>query len=287
MCGVGSVGRPLVERLTTLEVAHLTLVDFKRYSPTSVETQCDPADVGQWKVDVVEAMARGSGLATAAYAADIFSVPDGAVRDGSLVISCADNTRRTDRREPLGRAHAMPAAENQYRAAVRLCLGACLPSVLRGDSLCRVPVVGSSLCPPDAPAQLRCGDISTAHGRLTHTGRRGRRPGIARRTRHPLPQRGRGHLVRLGNAARCTHSPRDSVATRARTSNAAGTTTCAGPTCFDCRNHRGNCDLEQLVPLPFRRPESDVLFEFDHAVTRWCSCDRCRDACGPRGGSPT
>ena len=160
-------------------------------------------------------MARGNGLATAAYSADIFSVPDGIVRDGSLVISCCGQHARTDRREPLGRADAMPAAENQYRAAVRLRLGACIPACCAATACAECQLSDRHYAHQTAPAQLRCGDVSAAHGRLTHTGRGGRRTVIAGRTRHPLRQPGRRRLVWLGNAARPAHSPRDSVATRA------------------------------------------------------------------------
>ena len=89
VCGMGSVGRPLVQRLATLDIAHVTLVDFKRYSPISVETQCDPSDVGQWKVDVVESMVQSPGWRRPPTPQTSSRYPTAAVRDRSLLISCA------------------------------------------------------------------------------------------------------------------------------------------------------------------------------------------------------
>ncbi len=275
MCGVGSVGRPLVERLTTLAVAHLTLVDFQRYSPTSVATQCDPADVGQWKVDVVEAMARGNGLATAAYSADIFSVPDGVVRDGSLVISCADNTRTL-------------IGANRLAARMQ-----CPLLKVNIEPLCDCVSVRAypACCAATACAECQLSDRHYAHQTHPHS------CDAATSQRHTAGSR----TLAAAAADLSSHAARDILS-----GSPAADTWFGWETLLDVRTHRvtrsrlepyeqcrwdhdtrwtnvfrlrespAELRLKQLVPLPFRRPESDVLFEFDHAVTRWCSCDRCQ-----------
>ncbi len=218
--------------------------------------------------------ARSAGLATAAYAADIFSIPDGAVRDRSLLISFADNTR---------------ALIGVNRLAARM---QCPMLKINIEPLCDCVSVRAfpACCPATACAECQLSDRHYAHQTHPHScdAAASQRPTAGSRT------------LAAAAADLASHAVRDILSR-----SAAAETWFGWETLLDVRTHRvtrsrlepyehcrwdhatrwtnvfrlpespAELRLEQLVPLPFRQPEADVLFEFDHAVTRWCSCDHC------------
>src|SRR5262245_61770460 len=60
LIGNGAVNRPLADRLADLGARRFTLIDPKEYSELSVESQCDPSEVGLPKVDVGAARLQSS-----------------------------------------------------------------------------------------------------------------------------------------------------------------------------------------------------------------------------------
>lgn len=91
--GVGSISREMCGGLADFGLRRFVLVDPKRYRLRSVQSQCEPGEVGRLKVDVVAEWLRNCGAEVTPLAADLYSCPDGIVGENAIVVVSADNRR--------------------------------------------------------------------------------------------------------------------------------------------------------------------------------------------------
>jgi len=91
--GYGSIARPACEALAEGGVRRFVLVDPKKYTERSVQSQCDSEDVGRFKVEVGAERLAAHGAEVVALPADVGTVPDGWVDPSTVVLVSADNRR--------------------------------------------------------------------------------------------------------------------------------------------------------------------------------------------------
>ena len=93
--GCGSIARPLAMSLAASGARRFVLSDPKTYVDRSVESQCEPHEVGRYKTEVVASLLRERGAAVDVYTRDLSTVPEGIIAADSLVIASLDNARAT------------------------------------------------------------------------------------------------------------------------------------------------------------------------------------------------
>jgi len=93
LVGAGAVGRPLAEHLAFLGMRRCVIADPKRYKPQSRVSQCEPAEVGRFKAEVLADRLVRLGVDAQAMVEDIASVPPGIIEPESLVLVSVDNRR--------------------------------------------------------------------------------------------------------------------------------------------------------------------------------------------------
>jgi molybdopterin/thiamine biosynthesis adenylyltransferase len=272
VCGVGSVGRPLVTGLSALGVTHVTIVDPKCYSERSVATQCSADEVYCRKVDVVAMLARQAGLQVAAFADDIGAVPEGILSDDALLISCADNTRAlvganrlaARMQRPLLKVNVEPLLDCMSVRAYRPC-SETTPCALCQLSDRHFRDVHPHSCDAVTAERHTAGsrELAAAAAQLAlraahdiFAGGDAAQQWFDRETQGRLgrDQLTRSRLERYENC-RWDHS--------ARWINV-----------FRLTESPADVQLTQLVP-PGCGSAGDVIFDFDHPVTRWACCNRC------------
>lgn len=272
LCGVGSVGRPLALELHQLDVSHLTLVDPKVYFARSVETQCNPCDVDRWKVDVVAAITRQLGLVTAAHAVDICAVPDGMLREGALLISCTDNTRALIRANRLAARMQSPLLKVNIEPLLD-CVS------VRAYRPCResTPCAECQLSDRHYEQQTHPHSCDAATTARRTAGSRELATAAAQ-----LALRAAGDILDAGPAAdqwfswetqSQLGSDRLTRSRLERYDNCRWDHSAQWLNMFRLAEPPELLRLEQLVPL--RVSLADVVFDFDHSVTRWACCNQC------------
>ena len=101
--------------LADFGMLNFVLADPKSYGHHSVASQCDPEDVGRFKVHVGAERLAVRGARVTAFPHDISTLPDGLLDSNTILVVSADNRRADILANRLALRHGCPLGEGEHR----------------------------------------------------------------------------------------------------------------------------------------------------------------------------